>query len=47
MVVSVTQSSATQMDFTIMTDAAQNRMRYAGSTHSQSEITLISQSATR
>ena len=47
MVVSVTQSSATRMDFTIMTDAGQNRMRYAGSTHSQSEITLISQSATR
>ncbi|HEV2289853.1 MAG TPA: hypothetical protein VGR81_12990 [Candidatus Acidoferrales bacterium] len=45
MVVSVTQSSATQMDFTIMTDVAQNRMRYAGGTHSQSDITLVSQSA--
>lgn len=45
MVISVTQSSDTQMDFTIMTDAAHNRMRYAGSTHSQSDITLVSQSA--
>ncbi|MFZ0465210.1 MAG: hypothetical protein WBE20_11725 [Candidatus Acidiferrales bacterium] len=45
MVVSVTQTSTTQMDFTIMTATTErNRMRYAGSTHSQSEITLLSQS---
>lgn len=45
MAVSVTQTGATHMDFTIMTATAQNRMRYAGDTHTQSEITLLSQSA--
>lgn len=45
MVVSVTQTGATHMDFTIMTATAHNRMRYAGDTRSQSEITLVSQSA--
>ncbi|HKV29368.1 MAG TPA: hypothetical protein VJN90_13950 [Candidatus Acidoferrales bacterium] len=44
MVVSVTQTAATHMDFTIMTTAARNKMRYAGNTRSQSQITLISQS---
>jgi hypothetical protein len=44
MVVSVTQTGATHMDFTIMTATAQNRMRYAGDTHTQSQITLLSQS---
>src|SRR6185437_2647217 len=43
MVVSVTQTAAAQMDFTIMTTTAHNRMRYAGDTRSQSEITLLSQ----
>lgn len=45
MVLSVTQTAVTHMDFTIMTTTAHNRMRYAGDTHSQSEITLLSQSA--
>lgn len=45
MVVSVTQTATTHMDFTIMTTTAHNRMRYAGDTRSQSEITLLSQSA--
>ncbi|HEV2615596.1 MAG TPA: hypothetical protein VGU63_03185 [Candidatus Acidoferrales bacterium] len=45
MVVSVTQTAATHMDFTIMTDTAHNKMRYAGDTRSQSQITLLSQSA--
>ena len=44
MVVSVTQTAATHMDFTIMTATAHNRMRYAGDTKSQSQITLLSQS---
>ena len=42
---SVTQTGSTHMDFTIMTVTAHNQMRYAGDTHSQSEITLLSQSA--
>ncbi|MFZ0638265.1 MAG: hypothetical protein WA020_07480 [Candidatus Acidiferrales bacterium] len=45
MVSSATQTGSTHMDFTIMTTAAQNRMRYAGDTHTQSEITLLSPSA--
>jgi hypothetical protein len=45
MVSSVTQTGATHMDFTIMTTTAHNQMRYAGDTHSESEITLLSQSA--
>ena len=45
MVVSVTQTAATHMDFTIMTAAAHNRMRYAGDTRSQSQISLLSQSS--
>ncbi|HLW82581.1 MAG TPA: hypothetical protein VKS20_11140 [Candidatus Acidoferrales bacterium] len=45
MAVSITQTGSTHMDFTIMTATAQNRMRYAGDTHTQSEITLLSQSA--
>ena len=44
MVVSVTQTAATHMDFTIMTTTAHNRMRYAGDTKSQSQILLVSQS---
>ena len=44
MVVSVTQTAAAHMDFTIMTTTAHNKMRYAGDTRSQSEITLLSQS---
>jgi len=44
MVVSVTQTAATHMDFTIMTATAHTRMRYAGDTRSQSQITLVSQS---
>ncbi|MFZ0335486.1 MAG: hypothetical protein WAN10_14995 [Candidatus Acidiferrales bacterium] len=42
---SVTQTGATHMDFTIMTTVGQNRMRYAGDTRTQSEITLLSPSA--
>ena len=45
MVVSVTQTATTHMDFTIMTTTAHNRMRYAGDTKSQSQILLVSQSA--
>ena len=45
MVSSVTQTGATHMDFTIMTTVGQNRMRYAGDTRTQSEITLLSPSA--
>jgi len=45
MVSSVTQTGSTHMDFTIMTILHRNRMRYAGDTHTQSEITLLSQSA--
>lgn len=45
MVSSVTQSGSTHMDFTIMTRIGQNRMRYAGDTRTQSEITLLSPSA--
>ena len=45
MVVSVTQTATTHMDFTIMTTTAHNRMRYAGDTRSQSQIILLSQSA--
>ncbi len=44
MVVSVTQTATAHMDFTIMTTTAHNKMRYAGDTRSQSEITLLSQS---
>lgn len=44
MVASVTQTGSTHMDFTIMTTLQRNRMRYAGDTHSQSEITLLPQS---
>lgn len=44
MVVSVTQTATTRMDFTIMTTTAHNRMRYAGDTSSQSQITLLSKS---
>ncbi|MGC1107346.1 MAG: hypothetical protein WA876_12480 [Candidatus Acidiferrales bacterium] len=45
MVSSVTQTGSTHMDFTIMTHIGQNRMRYAGDTHTQSEITLLPPSA--
>lgn len=45
-VASVTQTGSTHMDFTIMTALQRNRMRYVGDTHSQSEITLLPQSAT-
>ena len=45
MVSSVTQTGSTHVDFTIMTAAHGNRMRYAGDTHSQSEISLLSPSA--
>lgn len=42
MVVSVTQTGSIHMDFTIMTTVTQrNRMRYAGDTHSESEISLV------
>lgn len=42
MVVSVTQTGSTHMDFTIMTTVTQrNRMRYAGDTHSESNISLV------
>ena len=44
MVASVTQTGSTHMDFTIMTTLQRNRMRYAGDTHSQSEISLLPQS---
>lgn len=44
MVASVTQTGSTHMDFTIMTASAGNRMRYAGDTHTQSDITLLSES---
>lgn len=44
MVVSVTQTATAQMDFTIMTTTAHNRMRYLGDTRAQSQITLLSQS---
>lgn len=46
MVASVTQTGSTHMDFTIMTTLQRNRMRYAGDTHSQSEISLLPQSPT-
>ena len=45
MVASVTQTGSTHMDFTIMTTLERNRMRYAGDTRTQSNITLLSQSA--
>ena len=45
MVASVTQTGSTHMDFTIMTTLERNRMRYAGETRTQSDITLLSQSA--
>jgi hypothetical protein len=46
MVVSVTQTGSTHMDFTIMTTVTQrNRMRYAGDSHAESEISLLPQSA--
>ena len=44
MVASVTQTGSTHMDFTIMTASAGNRMRYAGDAHTQSDITLLSES---
>ena len=44
MVASVTQTGSTHMDFTIMTASGGNRMRYAGDTHTQSDITLLSES---
>lgn len=44
LVASVTQTGSTHMDFTIMTTTAHNRMRYAGDTRTQSEITLLPQS---
>src|SRR5690348_14834017 len=43
MVASVTQTGSTHMDFTIMTTLERNRMRYAGDTHTQSDITLLSE----
>ncbi len=47
MVVSVTQTGSTHMDFTIMTTVTQrNRMRYAGDTHSESDISLVPASST-
>lgn len=46
MVASVTQTGSTHMDFTIMTALQRNRMRYAGDTRTQSEITLLPPSAT-
>ena len=45
MAASVTQTGSTHMDFTIMTTLERNRMRYAGDTHTQSNITLLSQSS--
>jgi hypothetical protein len=45
LVASVTETGSTHMDFTIMTVTAHNRMRYAGDTQTQSEITLLSPSA--
>ena len=45
MVSSVTQTGSTHMDLTIMTALERNRMRYAGDTHTQSDITLLSESA--
>ncbi len=41
MVVSVTQTGSTHMDFTIMTTLERTRMRYAGDTHSESDISLV------
>lgn len=41
MVASVTQTGSTHMDFTIMTTLERNRMRYAGDTRTQSEISLL------
>lgn len=46
LVSSVTQTGSTHMDFTIMTTHGQNRMRYAGDTRTQSDITLLPRSAT-
>ena len=46
MAASVTQTGSAHMDFTIMTASGHNRMRYAGDTHTQSNITLLSQSVT-
>lgn len=46
MVSSVTQTGSSHMDFTIMTTLERTRMRYAGDTRSQSEISLLPQSAT-
>lgn len=45
LVASVTQTGSTHMDFTIMTTTTRNRMRYAGDTRTQSDITLLSESA--
>lgn len=42
MVVSVTQSIATHMDFTVTAAATGNRVRYIGDTQSQAQITLLS-----
>ena len=44
MAASVTQTGSTHMDFTIMTTLERNRIRYAGDTRTQSNITLVSQS---
>jgi hypothetical protein len=41
LVASVTQTGSTHMDFTIMTVTERNRMRYAGDTQTQSEISLL------
>lgn len=45
MVSSVTQTGSSHMDFTIMTTLQRTRMRYAGDTRSQSEISLLPASA--
>jgi hypothetical protein len=45
MVVSVTQSSTTHMDFTVTAVASGNHIHYAGDTHSESQITLVSRPA--
>ncbi|HEV2490552.1 MAG TPA: hypothetical protein VGT03_12155 [Candidatus Acidoferrales bacterium] len=43
MVVSVTQTGTTQMDFTVTAAASGGHIRYSGEVHSQSQITLLSQ----
>lgn len=44
MVVSVTQSVETRMDFTVTAAATGNHVRYTGDTQSQAQITLLSES---